>query len=69
MFDEAIEQFRTVLEQQPDHGPAVLNLAVAYQMKGDVQTARQELQGYVEKYSNSNSPYIAQARQKLVALQ
>ena len=69
MFDEAIEQFRTALQQQPDHGPALLNLAAAYQTKGDIQAARQELQAYVQKYSNSNSPYVAQARQRLVALQ
>ena len=69
MFDEAIEQLRTALQQQPDHGPALLNLAAAYQRKGDIQAARQELEAYVQKYSNSNSPYVAQARQRLVALQ
>src|SRR5437660_12592820 len=69
MLDEAIEQFRTALAEQPDHGPAALNLASAYQMKGDIQTARQALQGYVEQYGSSNSPYVAQARQRLVALQ
>jgi len=68
MFDEAIEQFRTALQQQPDHGPALLNLAAVYQRKGDIQTARQELEAYVQKFSNSNSPYVAQARQRLVAL-
>jgi tetratricopeptide (TPR) repeat protein len=67
-FDDAIEQFKTAVQQQPDHGPALLNLAAAYQNKGDIQTARQELEGYVQKYSNSNSPYVAQARQRLVAL-
>src|SRR5438094_10254341 len=37
MFDQAIGQFQVVLEQQPDHGPAALNIAAAYQMKGDPQ--------------------------------
>jgi len=68
MFDQAIEQFRVVLEQQPDHGPAILNIAAAYQMKGDSQTAREALQGFIERYGNSNSPYVAQARQRLLAL-
>ena len=68
MFDQAIEQFRVVLEQQPDHGPAILNIAAAYQLKGDSQTAREALQGFIERYGNSNSPYVAQARQRLLAL-
>jgi len=68
MFDQAIEQFRVVLEQEPDHGPAILNIAAAYHMKGDTQTAREALQGFIERYGNSNSPYVAQARQRLLAL-
>jgi len=68
MLDQAIEQFRLVLEQQPDHGPAILNLAAVYQMKGDSQTAREALQGFIQRYGNSNSPYVAQARQRLLAL-
>ena len=69
MFDRAIEEFRMVLEQQPDHGPATLNIAAAYQMKGETQTAREALQSFIQRYGNSNSPYIAQARQRLLALQ
>src|SRR3989441_1419751 len=49
MPNEAIEQFRTTLSQQPDHGPAVLNLAVAYQMKGDASAAKQALDGYLRR--------------------
>jgi len=41
MIQEAIEQFELTLREQPDYAPAYLNLAVAYQMKGDRQTARQ----------------------------
>ena len=69
MPDEAIERFRTVLQQQPDHGPAVLNLAAAYQMKGDIPSARQALQEYLQQYGNSGLPYIPQVRQRLQALQ
>jgi tetratricopeptide (TPR) repeat protein len=68
MFDEAIEEFRTVLQQQPGHGPAFLNLAAAYQSKGDLQSARQTLQAFVDQNPDSNSPYVLQARQRLVSL-
>jgi protein O-mannosyl-transferase len=69
MPDEAIEQFRTVIKQQPDHGPAALNLAVAHQLKGDIPGARQTLQSFLQQYGNFNSPYVAEARQRLAALQ
>src|SRR6266571_582585 len=68
MPNEAIEEFRTTLSQQPDHGPAVLNLAVAYQMKGDASAAKQALDGYVRQYGSSGSPYVTQARERLAAL-
>jgi TolA-binding protein len=68
MLDAAIEQFRMVLRQQPDHGPAALNLAMAQQLKGDVPGARQTLQEFVEKYGNSSSPFVQQARQRLAGL-
>jgi protein O-mannosyl-transferase len=67
-LDAAIEQFRMVLRQQPDHGPAALNLAMAQQLKGDVPGARQTLQEFVEKYGNSSSPFVQQARQRLAGL-
>ena len=69
MPDQAIEQFQTVLKQQPDHGPAILNLASAYQMKGDIPAARQALQGYLQQYGNSSLPYLPQVRERLQALQ
>jgi tetratricopeptide (TPR) repeat protein len=68
MFDEAIEKFQTVLQQQPGHGPAFLNLAAAYQGKGDLRIARQTLQAFVDQNPDSNSPYVLQARQRLVSL-
>lgn len=68
MLNEAIEQFRTTLAQQPSHGPAVLNLALAYQVKGDLPSARHTLETYIQQYGNSNSPYIAQARVRLESL-
>jgi protein O-mannosyl-transferase len=66
MPDQAIEQFRLTLQQQPDHGPAVLNLAMAYQMKGDIQTAKQTLQEFLQRYGNS--PSGPQIRQRLSTL-
>lgn len=68
MTDDAIEQFKTTLTQRPDHGAAALNLAVAYQNKGDLQSARQTLEKYIEQYANTNSPYITQARLRLGSL-
>jgi len=68
MIQEAIEQFELTLREQPDYAPAYLNLAVAYQMKGDRQTARQTLQTYLRKYENANSPYVAQVKQRLELL-
>jgi protein O-GlcNAc transferase len=65
MFDAAIRQFRTTLDQQPNHGPATLNLAMAEQLKGDVPAARQALQDYLQHYGGTNSPYVAQVRQRL----
>jgi tetratricopeptide (TPR) repeat protein len=68
MPDAAIRQFRTTLEQQADHGPATINLAVAENMKGDTRGAKQTLQNYIERYGTTNSPYIGQARQRLAAM-
>jgi tetratricopeptide (TPR) repeat protein len=69
MPDQAIQQFQTVLQQRPDYAPAILNLASAYQMKGDVPAARQALQSYIQQYGNSALPYVAQVRERLLALQ
>jgi tetratricopeptide (TPR) repeat protein len=68
MPDAAIRQFRTTLEQQADNGPASINLAVAQNMKGDIPGARQTLQDYIQRYGATNSPFIAQARERLAAL-
>ena len=68
MPDAAIEQFRMTLQQQPDHGPATLNIAMALQMKGDVPGAKQTLQDYLQRYGSSGSPYLNQIRQRLAAL-
>ena len=69
MTNEAIEQFRITLQEQPDYGPAFLNLAAAYQMKGEPQIAKQTLQAYVQQYGNTNSPYVARAKQTLERLE
>ena len=68
MADPAIEQFQKVLQQQPDHGPAILNLAAAYQLKGNIPAARQALEGYVQRYGGSNAPFLPQVRERLLAL-
>jgi len=68
LADQAIEQFQKVLQQQPDHGPAILNLAAAYQVKGDIPAARQALESYLQRYGSSNVPYLPQVRERLLAL-
>ena len=68
MFSQAIEEFRITLQQQPDYGPAFLNLAMTYQLTGELQTARQILQGYLQQYGNPYSPYTIQAKQRLESL-
>jgi Flp pilus assembly protein TadD len=65
---EAIPHLRTTLQQQPDHGPATLNLALAYQMQGDLAGARDTLQRYIAVYRPSGSPYVAEAEQRLQGL-
>jgi tetratricopeptide (TPR) repeat protein len=68
MPDAAIRQFRETLQEQQDHGPATLNLAIAQQMKGDVAGAKETLQSYLERYGNIDSPFVVQARQRLASL-
>jgi tetratricopeptide (TPR) repeat protein len=68
MPDAAIRQFRETLQQQQDHGPATLNLAMAQQMKGDIAGARETLQSYLQRYGNTDSPFVVQARQRLASL-
>ena len=68
MPDAAIRQFRTTLEQQADNGPASINLAVAQNMKGDIPGAKQTLHDYIQRYGTTNSPFVAQARERLAAL-
>ena len=65
MMNEAMEEFRTTLAQQPGNGPATINLALAYQMKGDSETARQTLESWLQQYGGSNSPYVEQVRARL----
>lgn len=68
MLDQAIEQFRITLEQQPDHGPAVLNLSMAEQNKGDTTAAKQTLLDFLQRYGNSNSLWVAEVRKRLASL-
>jgi protein O-mannosyl-transferase len=68
MYDAAIEQFQTTLAQQPNHGAAPLNLATAYEKKGNRAVARQILEKYLQQYGSTNSPYVPQARERLNAL-
>jgi protein O-mannosyl-transferase len=65
MLDPAIQQFLTTLAQQPGYGPAILNLALAYERKGDPAAAKQTLEAFIQQYGNTNSPYITQARSRL----
>jgi tetratricopeptide (TPR) repeat protein len=68
MWKEAIEELQLTIQQQPDYGPAFLNLALAYQMGADTAMARQTLQTYLDRYGSSNSQYVAQVRARLAAL-
>ena len=68
MNDRAIEEFQKTLQQQPDYAAAYLNLALAYQLKGENQPAKQTLLAYLQKYGNSNSPFLAQVQQRLELL-
>jgi len=65
MYDAAVEQFQTTLVQQPNHPVAPLNLALTYETKGDAVSARTLHEHYIERYGNTNSPYVAQARERL----
>jgi tetratricopeptide (TPR) repeat protein len=68
LFDQAIAEFRTTLEQSPGYAPAVLNLATTYEVKGDVVSARGVLESFIATYGGNASPYVAQAHEKLRSL-
>jgi tetratricopeptide (TPR) repeat protein len=68
LLDQAITEFRTTLDLAPAYGPGVLNLATAYELKGDRRSARALLESFLATYGNSDSPYVAPARQKLRSL-
>jgi len=67
-FEKAAEELRIVLNQKGDYGPGVLNLALAYEMAGKVNDARQTLRQYLEKYGQSGGPFVLQAQQRLANL-
>jgi len=51
-YDRAIERFTTVVNMQPDNLEAVLNLAEAYDQKGDKVSAIKWYRTVKEKISN-----------------
>ncbi|MBI4474800.1 MAG: tetratricopeptide repeat protein [Acidobacteria bacterium] len=65
---KALEELRMVLSQKDDFAPAVLNIALAYQLTGDVAQARKALSNYLDKYGRSNSPFVPQVQQRLASL-
>jgi tetratricopeptide (TPR) repeat protein len=65
-YVDAAREFESALQQQPGFGPAVLNLAAAQQLGGNLATARQTLQNFIQQYGGS--PYAEQARSRLEAL-
>ncbi len=69
MVDQAINELSTTLQQQPDYVPAVLNLSLAYQTKGDKPSARNVLQRYLTQYPGSRSEYLPQLQARLASLQ
>ncbi len=66
--DDAIRHLKSTLLEQPTYAPAVLNLALAYQFKGDVESARQVLQDYLQRYSGVKTQDVAQIEQRLLSL-
>jgi tetratricopeptide (TPR) repeat protein len=62
---DAIREFQATLGQKPDHGPAVLNLALAFQMAGNKTSAARTLRQYADQYGSSGAPYVEQAKQRL----
>ena len=66
MPDDAIEQLQRALELRPDLGSAHINLALAYQNKGQVDEAKRILAEFIRRYPGST--YRVQARERLDAL-
>ncbi len=66
--DPAIEEFKATLSEVPDYGPAVLNLSLAYQTKGDSTAARQVLESYLRQFGSRPSEFLTQIQNRLASL-
>ncbi len=65
MPDEAIAHLHDALQLEPDSGAAILNLAMAYEMKDDARMARATLAVYVEHHATPDSALVQEARRRL----
>jgi len=68
MTDKAIREFETSLKGRPDFGPAVLNLSLAYQRKGEFSTARRVLETFLAQFGRQGAPYVADIQARLTTL-
>ncbi|MEJ7678788.1 MAG: tetratricopeptide repeat protein [Segetibacter sp.] len=63
-FDKAIEHFTVIADKQPDNLEAILNLAEAYDQKGDKANATKWYKAVKEKISNPEAQKELDARIK-----
>ena len=68
MTDKAIQEFEASLRGRPDFGPAVLNLSLAYQRKGEISTARRVLEVFLAQFGRQGAPYVADIQARLTTL-
>jgi hypothetical protein len=68
MTDQAIRELETSLRGSPDFAPAVLNLSLAYQRKGEISAARRVLEAYLAQFGRPGAPYVADIQARLTTL-
>jgi tetratricopeptide (TPR) repeat protein len=66
--DQAIQELETSLRGRPDFAPAVLNLSLAYQRKGEISAARKVLETYLAQFGRPGAPYVADIQARLTTL-
>jgi protein O-mannosyl-transferase len=68
MMDRAIPELETSLRGRPDFAPAVLNLSLAYQRKGEISAARKVLETYLAQFGRPGAPFVADIQSRLTML-
>ena len=66
MPDRAISELQKALERRPDNGQAHINMALAYQNKGQIDEAKRILEEFIQTYPGSR--YRVEARARVDAL-